>query len=346
MEGQMGKDEVVATPPKSNGDTVPYGEFFGNVRITGDLLTADAERPWVRTVPADAPHHRYVIWLGCQMLRTAHIAQALDAIMNHLTVDHVTLGGPSSCCGTIHQRRGDIAVGDAMTRRTVDKFDAFTPEQLLWWCPSCDNHLRIKGEEFETETTKNRKSVVEFLVSTVTPAHFANEVPLRVAVHTHHGFPEQDVDSDGVVRILSMIPKLEIIDMPQWSIVGRHCSDTTLRNFGKEKYLAQMVDWIAEARRRGADRVVSIYHSCHRQMVLSQLDAPPESRVEVENYLGLMARGLGLPLHEDKFARFSTLGSVDQIMHELADEIAKSGIDPERARRAIKAHFGARDPSC
>jgi Fe-S oxidoreductase len=297
-------------------------------------------------VGADSPHHQYVIWLGCQMVRTAHIAQSLDDIMNRLTVDHVTLGGPSSCCGTVHQRRGDTGVGEAMTRRTVEKFDAYTPEQLLVWCPSCDNHLRVKGAEFETETTKNRKSVVNFLASAITPAHFVNDVPLRVAVHSHNGFAEQDADAEGVHRILSMIPKLEIIDMRQWSIAGRHCSDTTLRNFGKDKYLAEMVDWIAEAKHRGADRVVSVYHSCHRQMVVSQLDTPLEARVEVENYTGLIARGMGLPLHEDKFARFITLGNVEQIMNELAEQIAKSGLSPERARRVIKAQFGARDPSC
>jgi hypothetical protein len=188
--------------------------------------------------------------------------------------------------------------------------------------------------------------VVEFLVSAMKPEHFVNEVPLRVAVHTHHGFAEQDRDSAGVMHLLSMIPKLELIDMRQWSIEGRHCSDTTLRNYGKDKYLAEMMEWIAEAKRRGADRVVSVYHSCHRQMVVSQLDAPLEARVQVENYLGLMARSMGLPFHQDKFAHFSTLGNVEQIMKELADDIAKTGIDPERARRAIKAHFGARDPSC
>jgi Fe-S oxidoreductase len=342
----MNEDKAAAAQAKAKGDTVPYGEFFGNVRITGDLLTKETERPWVRTVSADAPHHQYVIWLGCQMLRTAHIAESLEDVMKHLTVDHVTLGGPSSCCGTVHQRRGDIAVGEAMTRQTVNRFDSFTPEQLLVWCPSCDNHLRIKGEAFETETTKNRKSVVNLLASTITPAHFVHAVPMRVAVHMHHGFAEQDADSEGVLRILSMIPKLEVVDMTQWPVAGRHCSDTALRNFGKEKYLGAMVDWIAEAKRRGAERVISIYHSCHRQMVISQLDTPLDARVEVENYLGLIARGLGLPLRDDKFARFTTIGNVDQIMKELAGEIEKSGINPDRARRAIKAHFGARDPSC
>jgi hypothetical protein len=81
-------------------------------------------------------------------------------------------------------------------------------------------------------------------------------------------------------------------------------------------------------------------------MVVSQLDTPLEARVEVENYTGLIARGMGLPLHEDKFARFITLGNVEQIMNELAEQIAKSGLSPERARRVIKAQFGARDPSC
>lgn len=340
----MSEDKKAAAPLKPQGE-VPYGELFGNVRITGDLLTERGAKPWIAGSPGSAPHHQYVIWLGCQMLRTAHIAESLEDIMNHLSVDHATLGGPANCCGTVHDRRGDVAVGESMTRQTVAKFDSFTPERLLYWCPSCDNHLRSKGEEFMTETTRNRISVVDFLSATITPAHFVNPVPMRVAVHMHHGFPEQDVDSRGVLHMLSMIPQLDIVEMPEWAIAGRHCSDQTLKKFGREQYLAEMVAWIAEARRRGADRVVSVYHSCHRQMVLSQLDTPLEERLGVENYLSLMARSLGLPARDDKFSRFTTMGNVDQIMKELAPKIAASGIAPDRARRAIKAHFGARDPS-
>lgn len=322
----------------------PYPELFGNVRITGDLLTADATRPWFAGVPGDKPHHQYVIWLGCQMLRTAHLAQTLDDVMKHFSVDQVMLGGPSNCCGTVHHGRGDVAIGESMTRQTVSKFDAFTPEKLLYWCPSCDNHLRIKGEEFATETTRNRISVIEFLSRAASKEKFVADVPLRVAVHLHHGFVEQDKDTAGIKHLLSMIPGLELIDMPQLEDIGRHCSDGTLKKYGKEKFLTELGDWITEAKRRGAERVISVYHSCHRQLVIAQLGKRVEDRVGVENYLTLMARSLSLPLREDLFTKLTSLGDVDEIMDAMSDRIQKAGIDPGRARRALTAHFASNGP--
>ena len=105
------------------------------------------------------------------------------------------------------------------------------------------------------------------------------DVPLKVAVHTHHGFTAQDEDVIGIGRILSKIPKLEVIDMPSIAEIGRHCSDATVKAVGREKYFGLMSAWIAEAKKRGADRIVSVYHSCHRHLVMAQLEIPADQRI-------------------------------------------------------------------
>lgn len=327
---------------RSKTSDAPYAEYFGNVRILGDLLSDGAERAWMSGVPADAPHHKYVVWLGCQVLRTVHLAETLTDILTHLSVDHVTLGGPSNCCGIIHHLRGDVAVGEKMTRQTVKKFDAFSPEQLLYWCPSCDNHLRQNGDSFSTPTTRGRRSVVGFLAESLTVEKLALDVPLRVALHSHRGFDEQDQDDVAVRRIFSMIPKLQIVDVAAIQGIGRHCSDSTVKKYGDARYHAAMREWIREAKRAGADSVVSLYHSCHRNLVQAQLDDPVGERIEVENYLTLIARSLGLRPHEDRFAQFTTMENVEQIMERLSGRIQEIGINPEQARRAIQAHFGPR----
>jgi Fe-S oxidoreductase len=330
------EDDSKVPPPK----LTPYPELFANVRIAGDLLADGNPHSWTTIVSPKADHHKYVVWLGCQILRTAHLAETLDDILGRFTVDHVTLGGPSSCCGTVHEGRGDIAIGESMTRHTVSKFDAFTPEQMLYWCPSCDNHLRIKGEAFATETTRNRKSVVGFLANIVPAEAFICDVPLKVAVHAHHGFTEQDEDVNEIGRILSKIPKLEVIDMPSIPDIGRHCSDAMVKGVGREKYFGLMSAWISEAKKRGANRVVSIYHSCHRHLVMAQLDIPADQRIKAVNYLTLMAQSLNLSIREDKFQKFTSMESTDQIMGALSERIEKLGMEPIKARRAIQAYFG------
>jgi hypothetical protein len=87
---------------------------------------------------------------------------------------------------------------------------------------------------------------------------------------------------------------------------------------------------------------VTLYHSCHRQILLTQAAFPETEQIGVVNYLTLIARGLGLPEREDIFARFAASGDIDAMMGELQPRIETMGLDPTRARQALVAHFGAK----
>jgi Fe-S oxidoreductase len=314
-----------------------YAEHFGTMRVLGEVLRDPAHRPWLTSVPKDAPHHRYVLWLGCNILRTVHLAETLDDILAHLQVDVATLGGPSNCCGIVHEAQGDTAVSTNMLRQTMSKFDAFTPEQMLCWCPSCDNQLRKAGAV--TETAEKRISVTRFL-ATELPRMTLNPVtPMKVAIHAHPGYAEQEADGADARLVLSQIPGIEIIEAPPVRELGRHCTDADIATFGKSAYLDGMKAWIANARAQGATHAVSIYHSCHRQMALAQRDWADEARMPLINYLTLLARALGLPEREDKFTRFADAANVDAIMAEVEPNARALAIKPEQVRRAVAAQF-------
>ena len=83
-----------------------YAEHFGTMRTLGELLRDPAHRPWLTSVPKEAPHRKYVVWLGCNILRTVQLAETLDDILQYLQEDYVTLGGPSNCCGIVHEIHG------------------------------------------------------------------------------------------------------------------------------------------------------------------------------------------------------------------------------------------------
>ena len=105
-------------------------------------------------------------------------------------------------------------------------------------------------------------------------------------------------------------------------------------------YLAEQArDWIAQAKGQGASHIVTLYHSCHRQIVLIQASFPEDEQIEVVNYLTLIARSLGLPERDDNFARFAKSGDIDAMMEELQPRIATMGLDPARARASLTAHF-------
>ncbi|WP_213774589.1 heterodisulfide reductase-related iron-sulfur binding cluster [Bradyrhizobium sp. dw_78] len=326
-------------PSEPTADSFSYAEHFGTMRVLGELLRDPAQRPWLTSVPKDAPHHKYVLWLGCNVLRTVQLAETLDDILNYLKEDFVTLGGPSNCCGIVHESRGDVAVGKNMLQQTMKKFDAFTPEQMLCWCPSCDNQLRTEAQEVVTETAKQRISVTRFLASQLERLNFTAPQPVRIALHYHGGFAEQEEDGRDAKHILSQIPGLSIVDMPPMEGLGRHCADAAIKSFGEHRYPAAMNEWAGEARRRGATHVTTIYHSCHRQLLLAQRSASEDTTLPIVNYLTLMARSLGLKEREDRFAQLAASPDMAAMMQQVEPNIRALSIKPEQARKAVEAQF-------
>jgi Fe-S oxidoreductase len=322
-----------------NEPVFSYAEHFGTMRTLGELLRDPSHRPWLTSVPKDAPHRKYVVWLGCNILRTVQLAETLDDILKYLDEDYVTLGGPSNCCGIVHESMGDVAVGKNMLQQTMKKFDAFTPEQMLCWCPSCDNQLRTESQDAVTETAKQRISFTRFLATQIDRLNFSIDVPLKVALHFHGGFAEQECDGADTALLLSRIPGLTIVDMPGTDRLGRHCSDAAIKSFGESDYPVAMEQWAAEARQRGATHLVTVYHSCHRQLVLTQRGMAAEKRLPVVNYLTLIARSLGLRERDDKFSHIASIDSIEAMIADVEPNVQALGIKLDQAQRALKAQF-------
>jgi hypothetical protein len=313
-----------ATPTLPAAQPQPLSEYFGNIRVLGELLRDNVDRPWLTTMPNEAPHHQYVVWLGCNMVRTAHLAEVLDDILKSLGTDFVSLGGPSHCCGIMHEGRGETAVANNLLRNTLRKVDAFTPEQLLVWCPSCDNQIATRDQSTISAMGKERGRVAEFLDRAV-PSERLGPVPMTV------------------LGLLSRIPGLSVMDMPSADGLGRHCTLQAMANSGgRDGYRQRMLEWDMEARRRGATHTVSVYHSCHRQLLLLQRGAADAGFLPVVNYLTLLARSLGLPEREDKFARLSQIDDMERMVGEVSGQAEALAIKPEQVRRALVDQFERR----
>jgi Fe-S oxidoreductase len=338
LEASMNETKSVNDASVIAADESP-AEYFGNVRVLGDLMRSEPSRPWLTALPQEVRQQRLVVWLGCNILRTAHMAETLNDILTHMELDHALLGGPSHCCGSVHTASGLRDVADNMLQRTMEKFDQFKPEQLLYWCPSCDDHLSHRDQNLISETAKRRLNATVFLSGHISQDLLVHPVPVSVAIHRHVDFPEQEEESKAVHDLLSRIPGLRVIDTPAAEGLGRHCTVPRIKDFGEALYVKTIADWAAEAKARGATHMVSIYHSCHRRLTLLQRDHEGTRNLELANYLTLVARSMGLSEREDKFARISKIASVDAMMAGLEGEFAERGIKPDVVRRALKDQF-------
>ena len=147
---RTGSHVCYARPHPEVFDTMSfdYAKYFGEIKLTHDLLTKKEERSWLLKPPRDGERHDIVLYLGCNVLRTSHMVQTATAIFDRLGLDYVAAGGPTYCCGIQHHRRGQEASGERYANHTVELLQKMAPREVVMWCPSC---IQFYDEVLEAE---------------------------------------------------------------------------------------------------------------------------------------------------------------------------------------------------
>src|SRR5260370_530433 len=71
-----------------------YGKYFGEIKLTHDLLSKKEERTWLLKPPRDGERHDVVLYLGCNVLRTSHLVYTVGAVFDRLGLAYLVAGGP------------------------------------------------------------------------------------------------------------------------------------------------------------------------------------------------------------------------------------------------------------
>lgn len=310
-----------------------YGKFFREITVMHGLQTTPQEREWTLTVPqADVKPHQVVLYLGCNVLKTAHLVQTVVDIFKLLDVDFVAVGGAAYCCGIQHFQRGDTNSGLSMAATTVANFKKFQPEQVVMWCPSCiyfyDEVMDMREDFFFQHTA-------EFLVEKLDQLEFKYPVEANVALHYHTGRATSDAEAVAAQKLLSKIPGINLVDLGTDVRFGRHCNDGARQKVGEENWNAMLADYLQRAVDAGVDTFSPLYHGCHRMFCGYENQYP----LKVEHYLTLVGRALGIE-HEDRYKKYVLSGDVDAIMADTSPCAVASGVSPEEARAVIQKSFG------
>jgi Fe-S oxidoreductase len=311
-----------------------YARYYGDLLVLADLLRDAPERVWLTNLPKDAPPAEVVLYLGCNVLRTMHLAETVVDLMAYLGEDFVTLGGPANCCGIGHARRGETEVGDRLTGSTLGKLNAFRPRTIVTWCPSCTFYLgkTIPARRPDSAPLQHFSA---FVAQRLDRLRFVNALPRRAALHAHTGSAQQDQDAAMVAQILRAIPGLELVELAALQELGRHCAANVIADLTRPRFQALVQALMEEATARQVDTVVTVYHSCQRELCQEEGRYP----FTVENWVTLLAQALGLPPHEDRYKRYKLWADKERILADLAPRLAERGIARERAERAVVSHF-------
>lgn len=264
------------------------------------------------------------MYLGCNVLKTPHIALLCLDVLDRIGTRYKVLGGPANCCGVIQFRAGDTKNAARIGGNTVTRFAATGAPRVLTWCPTCNIQL---GEILMPSTSPSfdLQHVVPYIADRLDrlAPHLARPVRKRVALHEHPGVAGV---TEGVLKILGAIPGLELVELGQ-PRVGYMCNSLApVADYKRELHAREL----AAAEAAGVDCLVGIYHACHRELCAHERDYP----FRIVNFLELVGESMGVE-RQDLFKQWKIMQDVDRVLAEVANDAAASGLDAEAVRQVL-----------
>jgi Fe-S oxidoreductase len=329
-----------------------YNGYFRRVQDMKKLQVSAEDVSWLERHRSPASEaHENMLYLGCNILRTPHIASQVVRVFEHLSIDFVAAGGIQYCCGIAWDNAGDTEKGQAVSKLTIRRVESHKPRRVIMWCPSCNVHFAdvVMGRDgnrpdFEITHTPN------FLVDLLRRPEglpWRKEVRERVVLHAHagktgHAEGERRAreDRESVLALLRAVPGLEVLDVvisdPE---MGFDCGGAALM-LARDVFRTHQRATIERARALGADKIVTISHACQREWC-----GENTGQLGFRNYISIIAEALGLPVDPDMLSMFRDGRSPQEILEQSRASWASYGMTEDEAREMIGRYFAAGDLS-
>lgn len=309
-----------------------FTRLISQIRDFEYLMIPAGKTPWVKQYTSPTHQVDVVLYLGCNILRTAHLAFEVVDLFQALGVNFIAVTGPQFCCGILHHRAGDVDGATKFMQGIVAKFESYRAKRVVIWCPTCQLHF----EEFIQGGIIPRFSMTHasaFLAEKVAQFEFRRDLPTRVAVHAHVGKFQRELDAKSAIKVLQGVPGVEVVGILSSPDLGYQCAPNLLLQLGPERFQSIRDDLIHKAKELGADELVTIYHSCHREWC--EGGGPG---LLVRNYVSIVAEALGCA-HRDYFQEFKKLSTPDAIVALSRPMWGSHGLSEKHANELVSKYF-------
>src|SRR5262245_34563520 len=325
-----------------------YTAYYQRVQDIKKLqIPAHATRWTERYEPPDRAYE-IVLYLGCNILRTPDIAADVVAVFEALGLDFIAVAGVQFCCGITWDRFGDVAKGQNVSDNTVERLASYGSRLVVHWCPSCDVH-------FSDIVTRRDAKTLPFTVTNA-PAFlrdlsqqglipWRNAIPGRMVLHSHRGREGHETgqrraraDRENVSTLLQQLPGVQFlgaIDSPPE--YDYDCGPGSLRE--RSRWLEIRTELLAEARRLGAETLVTVSHACQREWC----DAA-DSTLAVRNYISLVAESIGCarPYETNTLGQLKQSADPQTIVERTRANWSSHGLSEEEATAIARRYDWSR----
>jgi Fe-S oxidoreductase len=309
-----------------------FTQHAAQIRDFEQLMVPSGKTPWGKRNVKPAHPVDVVLYLGCNILRTTHLAYEVVGLFQALGVNFVALAGPHFCCGIVHHRAGDIDGATRLSQATAAMFNSFGAKQVVMWCPTC----QLRFEEVILKGITPSFPLIHataFLAERARQLSFHRSLPARVALHSHVGKSQRELDGSAAVRVLQAVPGVEVVGTLSSPDLDYQCFLPQLIQLGPEGFGAIRSDLLRKARELGADTLTTIYHSCHREWC-----EVGGTGLVVRNYISIVAEAVGCSRRDD-FQEFKKLGDPDAIAALSRPVWETHGLTKTQAKELAAKYF-------
>lgn len=322
-----------------------FAAFFRRLQDVKKLQIQADDVSWVERHRPPERAYETVLYLGCNILRTPHIAKQVVEVFTHLELDFVAVGGAQFCCGIVRDKFDCPKLGSRVSERTTARLEEYRPKQVVMWCPSCNVHFKdivIGRDDRQPEfaITHTPEFLAEKAARDELP--WKREVPCRIALHTHVGMTGHEEgerrarsDRECTATLLASVPGVECVgEVEAPPELDYDCGAASLRVPPNrlEEVRSELIQPLRAA--AAADTLVTISHACHREWC--QL---ADETLRVRNYISIVAEALGLPVETDPLGSYKQSDDLEEILDRSESAWASHDLDREQARELASKYF-------
>jgi heterodisulfide reductase subunit D len=321
-----------------------YSEYFRRVQDMKKIQIDASAVSWIERYETPKESHELVLVLGCNILRTPHIARQVVRVFEHLKLDFVAVGGTQYCCGIVWDSAKDIQKGQAVSQRTISRLESHQPRTVVMWCPSCNVHFAdaVLGRDKKTPNFEITNAV-QLLADRAREGDglpWVASVNKKVVVHAHAGLEGHAEgqhrarrDREGVLALLEHVPGLEILDVIVSDPEMDYDCGPAVMKLAPGVFQEHQRKTIGRALDLGAEQIVTISHACQREWC-----GENTGQLGFRNYISVVGEALGLPVDIDLLTQYKTASSVEEIV-EMSRPIWASHGMTEGEAKELAAHY-------